>query len=123
MEDSEILSLVSDILEKLIPTFQKDTLNSPSGPPKSLINSVSTHFESLEKSVEIKDKNEFEAKRFRTLKKMIANDRILLDSCVKSIQDALSEGWNVYKSSLSFSHFFADVEKKIVENKKTLAGI
>lgn len=84
---------------------------------------MSTHFESLEKSAEIKAKNEFEAKRFRTLKKMIINDRGLLDTCVKSIQDALSEGGNIYKSCLSHSKFLADIEKQIVENEKTLAGI
>lgn len=47
IEDSELLGLASRILE-IIPTFQKDSSTSPSGQLKSLINSVSSHFESLE---------------------------------------------------------------------------
>lgn len=38
MEDGELLSLASSVLEKIMPTFQKDSSNSPSGQLKSLIN-------------------------------------------------------------------------------------
>lgn len=123
MEDSELLRLTSGVVKKLMPTFQKDTSSSPSEQLKSLINSMNTHFESLEKSIEIKAKNKFESKRFSTLMTIITNDRGLLDTCVKRIQDALLEGGNIYKSCLSPSKFVADIEKKIMENKKTLASI
>lgn len=54
---------------------------------------------------------------------MIAYDRSLLDTCVKTIQDALSKWGNVYKSFLSSSKFVEDIEKKIKENEKQLANI
>lgn len=69
-----------------MPTFVKDTLDSPSGQLKGLINSVRTHFEYLEKLVEVKVQNEFNDKRFSELKRMFAHDRGLLDTCVKSIK-------------------------------------
>lgn len=94
-----------------MPKFQKDTSDSPSGQLKSLINFVSTHFESLEKLVEVRVRNEFDAKRFSEIIEMISNDRNLLDTCVKSIQNALSEGGNVYKSYLLSSKFVEDIQK------------
>lgn len=54
IEDSELVSLASDILEKIMPTFQKDKSNSPFDLLKSLIILASTHFESLEKLAEVK---------------------------------------------------------------------
>jgi hypothetical protein len=44
------------------------------------------------------------------------NDRTLLFAYVKSIQDALSEGGNIYKSCLLGSKFVEEIEKKIKEN-------
>lgn len=77
------------------PSFQKDTLDTPSRKLKILINSIDTHFESFEKFVEEKVQNELNAKRLQNLKKMIAKDRVTLDACVKSMQDALSKGVNL----------------------------
>ncbi|XP_057833904.1 uncharacterized protein LOC131044567 [Cryptomeria japonica] len=79
--------------------------------------------EDAEKLAEIKVWNEFDAKRFGELQKMIANDRSLLDTYVKGIQDALSKGGNVYKSCLSFPKFVADIEKHIMANEKLLTII
>lgn len=81
--DNELLNIASSILQKIMPTYIKDTLDSPSRKLKKLINSISTHFESLEKSVDFKVQNEFDAKRFCELQRMIANDRSLLDTCKK----------------------------------------
>lgn len=122
-EDNELVNLTSGVLEKLMPTFQKNTFDTPSGKLKNLINSMDTHFESLEKSVEVKVHNEFNAKRLRTLKRMIADDRASLDTCVKSMQDGLSEGDNIYKSCLSLSKFTKDIEKKSKEHEEQLAKI
>lgn len=123
IEDSDLLTLASGVLQKIMPTYVKDTLDSPSRQLKNLINFVSTHFQSLEKSAEIKVWNEFDAKRFNELQKVIANDISLLETYVKSIQDALSKGGNVYKSYLSFSMFVVDIEKQIMQNEKLLIGI
>lgn len=49
---------------------------------------------------------------------MISNDRILLGSSAKSIQNALFEGGSVYKSCLAFSKLVEDIEKKIKENEE-----
>lgn len=100
-KDKNFLTLASNILEKLLPSFQKDTSDTPSGQLKSFINSIDTHFESFEKSAEEKVLNEFNAKRLQTLKKMIAKDRVTLGVYLKSMQDALFEGRNLYKSCLS----------------------
>lgn len=54
IEDSELSSLASGILEKLMPTFVKDSSGTSSGQLKNLTNVLSTHFESLEKSGEVK---------------------------------------------------------------------
>lgn len=111
IEDNELLSLASGVLENIMPIFVKDSSDTPSGQLKNLINVVSTHFESFKKSVEVKVYNEFDAKRFNRLKGMIANDRILLDTCVKSIPYALSKGGSVYKSCFPLSKFTEDIEK------------
>lgn len=57
-----------------MPSFQKDSSNTPSEQLKSLINYVDSHFESFEKSAKEKVQNEFDTKRLRTLKKMIAKE-------------------------------------------------
>lgn len=62
-EDSELLTMASDVLEKLMPSFQKDSLDTSSEQLKILINSVDSHFQSFEKSVEEKVWNEFNARR------------------------------------------------------------
>lgn len=113
IEDSELLSLASGILGKILHTFFKGTPDSPSGLLKSLINSVSSHFVSFESSRKVRISNDFNDKRFSELKKMIANDTIFLDTYVKRIQNVLSEGDVVYKSCLSSSKFVEDIENKI----------
>lgn len=44
--------------------------------------------------------------------RMIVDDKVTLDTCVKGIQDILTEGGNIYKSFLSLSKFTMDIEKK-----------
>lgn len=73
-EYNMLLALASKVFEKLMPSFQKDSFDSPYSQLKSMINSVDTYFESFEKSVEEKVRNEFDTKRLQTLKKMIEND-------------------------------------------------
>jgi hypothetical protein len=54
IEDSELLNLASTVMEKIMSSHVKDSSTSPSGYLKSLINLVSTHFESLEKLAKVK---------------------------------------------------------------------
>lgn len=89
-EYNMLLTLATDVLENLMPSFQKDTSDTPFGQLKSMINSVNTHFESFEKSIEDIVQSEFNGKRLQNLKRMIAKDRVTLDSCVMSTKDALS---------------------------------
>lgn len=118
-----LLTVASRIFEKLMPSFQKDSFDTPSSQLKSMINSVDTHFESFEKFVEEKVQHEFNTKRLQNLKKMIANDKVTLDTCVKSMQEALSEGGNLYKSCLSLKRFTKDFEKNSKEHEDELACI
>lgn len=106
-----------------MPSYVKNKSEYPSGQLKSLIDFVDTHSESLEKFVEAKVHSEFNAKRLGTLKRMISDDRVVLDTCIKSTQDALSEGGNIYKSCLSLSKFTDDIEKKSKEHEMQLVGI
>lgn len=49
------------VLEKLMPSFQKDSLDTPSKKLKRLINSMDNHFQFFEKSTKEKVQNEFNA--------------------------------------------------------------
>ncbi|XP_059075131.1 uncharacterized protein LOC131875121 [Cryptomeria japonica] len=62
--DKELISLAGDMLEKIMPYFQPDTSN-PSSKIKDLLNVVGSHFESLEKVVDIKALNQFNAMRLK----------------------------------------------------------
>lgn len=119
IEDSEMLSQASGILEKIMPSFQKDALDTPSIQLRSLIKSVDTHFESLEKSTEEKVYSEFNAKRMRTFNRMIVGDKVILDTCIKRIPDALTTGGNIYKSCLSLSNFTERLRKSIRSMKSS----
>lgn len=122
-EDNMSLTLSFGVLEKLMTSFQKDTSDTPSGQLKSLINFVDSHFESFEKCTKVKVQNEFNAKMLLTLKIMIVDDRDTLDTCMKSMQDAMFEGRNIYKSLLSLSKLAEDIEKKCKDHEDELTQI
>lgn len=107
-----LLNLASDVLDKLMPSFQKDTSDTPFEQLKSLINFVDEHFESFERSVEEKVLNEFNANRLQNLKRMISKDKATLGECVKRMQDKLFVSGNLYKSCLSLNKFTTDIENK-----------
>lgn len=48
------------------------------------------------------------------------DDRITLDASIKSVDEALSKGGNIYTSCLKLSKFTQDIEKKIKENEDQL---
>jgi len=93
------------------------------GPPTFCTYPVSTHFESLEKSAKPKVQKEFNNKRFDALKGLIGVDRMVLDASVKSIQNALPEGGNVYTFCLSYPKVIKDIEDKIKVSKKKLSSV
>lgn len=95
IEDSELLTFASGLLEKLMPSFQEESLDTWSEKMKRLINSVDNNFQSFEKSAKEKAQNDFNARRIWTLKKVIIDYKVTLDTCAKGIQDALSEGGNI----------------------------
>lgn len=82
IDDSELLSLASGVLQKLIPTHVKDIYGSSFGELKKIINYLSTHFESFEKSAMINMQMKFKEKRFGGLKELIAKDKTLLATCI-----------------------------------------
>lgn len=62
-KDKMLLTLASKILEKLMPSFQKDPFDTLVGNLKNLISLVDTHFDSFYKSAEEKAQNDFYTKR------------------------------------------------------------
>lgn len=96
-KDKELIILVGDVLEKILPSFKLDTSN-PFDNLKSMLNVVGSHFESLEKASDTKVLNQFNDMRLKTFLKMIGDDRVTLVTPMKSIQDALDEGGWIYKS-------------------------
>lgn len=67
IEDSEMMSMVTTILEKIFPSFKKDTSSTPFDQFKRFLKSIDSHFVSLEKDVEEKVLSNFNAKRMRTV--------------------------------------------------------
>jgi hypothetical protein len=122
-EDNELLNLASSVLEKIIPIHVKDPSASPSGKLKSLINFVSTHFESLEKSAEVKVWKDFDENRFSKMKRMIVNDRDSLSTWVKCIHGALYEGGNIYNSCIIVIKFTTNFDERIKEQATKLVAI
>lgn len=119
-EDNLLMNMTIGTLEKLMPSFQKDTYDTPSRQIKSLNDSIVSHFESFEKYAKEKVRNEFDSRRFYTLKKMITKGRATLSNYVKSMQDAISVGGKLYKTHLSLKKFTIDIEKKYEEYKDQL---
>lgn len=68
-----------------MPTFVKNTSESPSRQLKSFISLVSTHFKSFERSDKVKVRGEFDAKRLSQLRSMPVADRVVLGTCAKGI--------------------------------------
>lgn len=110
--DKELTSLVEDMLDKIMPYFKQNKFD-PSGKLKGLLSVVGSHFESLEKAVDIKVLNQFNAMRLKIFFKMIEDDRVTLVTIMNNIQDALYEGDRIYKSCLFFPKFTIDIEMKI----------
>lgn len=115
--------MASNVLEKIKPSFQKDLSDTPSGNLKILINFMDSHFQSFEKYAKEKVRNEFYVRRLQTLKKLVADDRTNLDMGKKGIQDALSEGGNIYKSCSQLSKFTQDIKSKIKAHEDQLVKL
>jgi len=122
MEDCELIEIASGVLEKIMPSFQKDLSASSSGNLKFLVNSVNTHFDSLEKSVEEKVRKEFLGKRFSEIQGFITNDRRIMDIGIKRLENALKDGRELYKFCLSWSKVTKDIEKKVKEQEDKLSS-
>ncbi|XP_059073528.1 uncharacterized protein LOC131874258 [Cryptomeria japonica] len=121
-KDCELMLMATSVLEKFLPSF-KDTSSTPSNQLKSLLKSIDSHFVSLKKDTEAKLISVFNAKRMRTVLRMISGDKTKLVSCVKSIQDALVEGGKIYKLCLLLLKFTIEIEKKIKEHEVNLANL
>ncbi|XP_059066371.1 uncharacterized protein LOC131857687 [Cryptomeria japonica] len=114
-EEKELISLTTSFLKKILPSFKQDTLDSPFGKLRSMVKLVDSHFESLEKATEVKALSHFNAKRLRTVLRMVEGDRISLITGVKGIQEALDKGGKIYKSCLLLLKFTIELDKKIKE--------
>lgn len=122
-KDRELITLGTSVLEKKIPTFKQDTLDSPSSKLQSMLKAVDYHFESLEKVADVNILIYFNAMRLRTILRMVEDDRVSLITSVRSIREALNEGGKIYKSCLLLLKFTIDLDKKIKECEGQLASI
>lgn len=123
MEDNEVISLATSVIEKILPSFKQGSSDTPSGKLKSFLKSVDSYFESLEKTAKAKVLRNFNSMRMRTVLKMIEGDKKCLVTCVKGIQDALVEGGRIYKSCLLLPKFTIEVDKKIKECEGQLGNL
>lgn len=71
--DKELITLVDDVLEKILPSFKLDTFDH-FGKLKSMLNVVGSHFESLEKAKDTRILNQFNSMQLKTFLKMIEDD-------------------------------------------------
>lgn len=122
-EDKELITLSTDVLENILPTFKQDTTDTPSSKLRNMLHAVDSHFVSLEKVTDIIVWNIFNAIRLQSFFKVVEDDRAVLQSTVKSIEHALDEGNKIYKSCLILSEFTLDIDKKIKEYEGKLAAI
>lgn len=82
-EDIELIMLATSILVKILPTFKKDTLNLPFSKLRSMLKAIDSHFESLEKVVDVNILSQFNAMRLRTFLRIVEGDRVSLITSVK----------------------------------------
>lgn len=64
------------VLEKIMPSFEKDIVDSHSGKVRSMLKAVDSHFVFIEKFMEGKVLSKFNAMRLRTILKMVEGDRV-----------------------------------------------
>lgn len=85
-----------NVLEKIFLSFKLDTIDTPFGKLRSMLNSVDSHFVSLERATNAKVLTQFNAMILRIILKMIEGDRVSVTTAMKNIQDALDEGGQIY---------------------------
>jgi len=123
MEDCELIEAASGVLVKIMPSIQIDPTASTSGNLKTLVSSVDTHFDSLEKSAEEKVRKEFLDKRFSEILELISKDRKIVSIGIKSLENALKDGGDIYKFCISWSKATAAFDKKIKEEQDKLQSL
>lgn len=121
-KDKELISLAISV-NKILPSFKQDILDSSSSKMRSMLKSVDSHFDSLEKVAKGKVLSHFNAMRLRTILRMVEGNRVSLITDLKDIQEALDEGGKIYKSCLLLLKFTIELDKKIKECEGQLAGI
>lgn len=122
-EDKELISILTSVLEKILPSFKQDSIESPSNKLRSMLKLVDSHFVSLANATEAKVLSQFNAMRLRIILRMIEGDRASLITNMKGIQDGLEEGGKIYKSCLLLPKFTIDLDKKTKECEGQLVGI
>lgn len=111
-KDKELISLIGDVLEICFPSLKPDSFDNPSSKLKGMLSVVDSYFESLEKAIDVRVLNKFNAMILETFLKMIEKDRASLITIVKVIQHELDEGGHIYKSCIVLPKFIIDIDKK-----------
>lgn len=110
-EDKELISMATNVLEKILPSFKPDTVDTPSNKLRSILKAIDSHFVSLEKVGEGKVLNQFYVMQLRTFFKMGEGNRVSLTTNLKAIQEALDEGSQIYRSCLLLPKFTVEIDK------------
>lgn len=121
-EDKEVISLATEVFEKILPSFSQDSGASPSRKLKKLLNVVNSNFLSLEKAIDQTVHKRFNEMRFQKKLKEVERDRVSLKTAMKSVEEELDEGKKIFKSCL-FSQFTTDIDWKISDLEGKLVGI
>lgn len=122
-EDKELISMATNVLEKILPSFKQHLEDSPSGKLRCMLKTIDSHFVPLEKATDGKVLKQFNPMWLRKGLKMVEGNRVSLISSLKTIQEALDEGSKIYKSCLILPKFTIEIDKKIKECEGQLADI
>ncbi|XP_059070605.1 uncharacterized protein LOC131860241 [Cryptomeria japonica] len=122
-EEKEVISLATTYLEKILLDHKQILNASPSEKLKDMLNKVEFNFISLEKVTDIKVLKKFIEMRLQTYLKVIEDDKEVLKTMVKSVEDALGEGRKIFKSCLFLPKFIAEIDKQIRDFEGKLASI
>lgn len=60
-KDKELISLATNVLEKILPSFKQGIIDTPFGKLRSMLKEVDSHFISLEKAADAKVLSQFNA--------------------------------------------------------------
>lgn len=109
--------------KKLLPSFSQDSGASHSRKLKNMLNTINTHFVSLEKAVDESVHKRFNEMRLQNKLKEVERDRVSLKTSMKIVEETLNEGGKIFKSCLFLPKFTVEIDQQVRDLEGKLAGI